>query len=337
MRQAQTESFSLGRENRNTSLDLRGFDGDSQSPAKAGFEAFLEAVNLFRIAIAAEDYLLTGLEKGIEGVKKLFLRSLFSREELNIVNEEHVEGAVTSLEFPHRVALQRHNHIAHKAFRMNIGHATVGILAEKMLANRVHEMRFAQTDTAIDKQGVVSLARVVGNGVSGRTCNPVAPTFNEVGKDVIAIKRTSWDRERCRLVTPSSDLTTHAGWGFLVRADDNGDVESLTRDVGNDRVQAWKVVLADTVRDQGVGRLQRKSSIGKAGLERSQPKCDFPLPDIPFEDAETFVPEHAGIGHRAWRDRSGWRSVDPCPMAGKSEPSVLGYLEAKTRRILVKA
>ena len=41
-----------------TSLEIRRLDGDRQSPAKAGFEPFLQTGNLFRITVAGQDDLL---------------------------------------------------------------------------------------------------------------------------------------------------------------------------------------------------------------------------------------------------------------------------------------
>ncbi len=53
-------------------------------------------------------------------MKKLFLRPLFSRDELNIVNQQHVHGVETVAETDHAVKTQGIDHFDGELFRAHI-------------------------------------------------------------------------------------------------------------------------------------------------------------------------------------------------------------------------
>src|SRR5215471_15988792 len=81
-------------------LQLRG-----QTPFEARYEALFEVGNLACGTIAGEHDLFTAIEEGIEGVKKLFLRALFSCEEVDIVDEQDVGLAITFTELDECIML----------------------------------------------------------------------------------------------------------------------------------------------------------------------------------------------------------------------------------------
>src|SRR5438270_2713555 len=84
--------FQVGR------LDIR-----DQSPFKTGAQSFLNGVDVFRQAIRGNNNLLLLLVKRVEGVEKLFLSALFAGDELDIVNQQHINRVETIAEGDHAV------------------------------------------------------------------------------------------------------------------------------------------------------------------------------------------------------------------------------------------
>ena len=71
-------------------------DLDGQAPLEAVAEALGEGRELARHAVGGEHDLAAPLIKGVEGVEELFFGVLFALEELDVVDEQHVEVAVAA-------------------------------------------------------------------------------------------------------------------------------------------------------------------------------------------------------------------------------------------------
>lgn len=99
-------SHRLFHQDRNAGFQLRRLDRHRQAPAKARFQTILNAVDLFWITIRSEDDLLITFQQGVKGVEELFLRTLFIGEELNIIDQQGVNGAVIAFKFFDGVVLQ---------------------------------------------------------------------------------------------------------------------------------------------------------------------------------------------------------------------------------------
>ena len=61
-------------------------------------EAVLEADELLGRAVGGQDELAAGVLEGVEGVEELLAGALLAREELDVVDEEHVASAEALLE-----------------------------------------------------------------------------------------------------------------------------------------------------------------------------------------------------------------------------------------------
>lgn len=76
-----------------------GLDVGDEAPFQAGAEAVFEGGDLTGEAVSADDDLAGGSMEFVEGVEELLLGSLLASEELNIIDEEEVEGAVLAAKF----------------------------------------------------------------------------------------------------------------------------------------------------------------------------------------------------------------------------------------------
>ena len=75
-----------------------GLDGDGQAPLEAVAQARLERRELAGDAVGGEDELAAAFVEGVEGVEELVLGVALALEELDVVDEQHVEVAVAPLE-----------------------------------------------------------------------------------------------------------------------------------------------------------------------------------------------------------------------------------------------
>ena len=57
-------------------------------------QAVLQAGDLSRRFVAADDNLLVGLVKRVEGMEKFFLNLFFAGDELHVVDDQDIGGAV---------------------------------------------------------------------------------------------------------------------------------------------------------------------------------------------------------------------------------------------------
>src|SRR5436305_9390272 len=127
----------------------------------------LEIRNLRRRPVAREHNLFVAVEQRIEGVKKFLLRAFLAAEKLNVVNTEQIGLAITLPEFDQIVVLNRVDEFVDEKLARKINHLGVFLFRQSILADRLHQMRFAKTDTAINKKRIVSAGRGLRDGQTG--------------------------------------------------------------------------------------------------------------------------------------------------------------------------
>ena len=161
MRQVDPHLRGLGHEDRHAGLEFRRLDRNRQSPAEAGLKPLFEAGHFLGVAVTGQHDLLLPFEQRVERVEELFLRAILAGEKLDVVDQERVERAVGLLELVDGVVLQRADHVADEALRVDVGDPCTRIAFAHGIGDRVHQMRLAEADAAVDEQRVVGLARVV--------------------------------------------------------------------------------------------------------------------------------------------------------------------------------
>ena len=82
--------------------EVRRLDRDRQPPLEAVAKPLGEGRELARHAVRGEHDLAAALVEGVEGVEELLFGVLLALEELDVVDEQHVEVAVALLEAPRR-------------------------------------------------------------------------------------------------------------------------------------------------------------------------------------------------------------------------------------------
>src|SRR5207247_2188962 len=87
--------FGFFLQDRDLGLEVRRLNVSDQSPFESRSQAFLERCDVPRRAVTAEDDLLLRVVQRVERMEELRLRSFFSREKLNVVDEQYVDRTVT--------------------------------------------------------------------------------------------------------------------------------------------------------------------------------------------------------------------------------------------------
>ena len=77
----------LLRKNRDARLEVRCLNVGDQAPLEAGNQAIFKALDLVGWTVAGEEDLAPRLEEIVKGMEEFFLRALFPREKVDIIDQ----------------------------------------------------------------------------------------------------------------------------------------------------------------------------------------------------------------------------------------------------------
>src|SRR5207237_9843461 len=103
--------------------------------------------------IAGEHNLFMSVEKRIERVKEFFLRTLFASKKLDVVYQEEIDLAITLSEFDQITVMDRVDELVDEQLTRDIIHLYVFLFRPNVLADGLHQVGLAKTDTAINDPG----------------------------------------------------------------------------------------------------------------------------------------------------------------------------------------
>jgi hypothetical protein len=166
-------------------FEVGGLDVGDETPLEAAAEAVLEVLELLGGAIAGDYDLFHGLVEGVEGVEELLLGALLAGEELDVVDEQDVDGAEAVAEAGHLVVADGVDHVVGELFTGDIADGGVGLAALDLVADGLHEMGLAHADAAVKEEGVVGLGRALRDGLGGGGGELVAGADDE-GIELVA-------------------------------------------------------------------------------------------------------------------------------------------------------
>ena len=89
----QRDGLGLGllAQNGDLGLEVGRLDVGDQAPLEARAQPLLEGRDFVRRGVAADDDLLGRVEERVEGVEELGLRALLAADELDVVDQQHVD------------------------------------------------------------------------------------------------------------------------------------------------------------------------------------------------------------------------------------------------------
>ena len=88
-------------------------------------------------------------------MEKLLLGFRPLGQELNIIHQQNIYGTIVLGEIRHGAMLNRPNHVFHESLRIHISDLQIRVPLGDGIANRMHQVCLAQTDTPVQQQRVV--------------------------------------------------------------------------------------------------------------------------------------------------------------------------------------
>ena len=159
-----------------------------QSPLKARAQPVFNLGQFLGRTVRSDHDLLHALVQRVEGVEELFLRALLLRDELNVVDQQHVDGAEAIAEAGHAIVAQRGDHLVGELLRRDVADACRGLAALHLVADGVHQVRLAHSHAAIEEERIVGARGPLGDGQRGGARKLVAVADDEVVEGVARIQ-----------------------------------------------------------------------------------------------------------------------------------------------------
>ena len=112
-------------EDGNAHREVRRLDVGDQPPLEARAQSLLDLGNVLRRAVARHDDLLARLVQIVERVEEFLLCPLFARDELDVIDEQEVDGAIAGAELGSAVVADGVDELVGEALRGQVhdGHA----------------------------------------------------------------------------------------------------------------------------------------------------------------------------------------------------------------------
>ena len=109
----------------------------------------------------------------VEQVEKCLLRTFLASQELDVIDQQHVNSAVLALEFGHGLIAESIDVVVGELFTVDIPDANSRIQTGRIVADGMQQVSFTQTRVSIDKQRLVCLARRFGHSQCSCVCHTV--------------------------------------------------------------------------------------------------------------------------------------------------------------------
>ena len=140
-------------------LELGRLDVGDEAPLEAAAEPVLEGGDRLRRPVGGDHDLAAVAVELVERVEELLLELLGALEELDVVDEQHVEVAVAALERRHRLRADRSTNsfmnVSVETYRTRL----LGNSVSHVVADGVQQVGLAEAGGAVDEQRVVRAGR----------------------------------------------------------------------------------------------------------------------------------------------------------------------------------
>ena len=163
-------------------LQLRRLDGHDQARIQTRDQPVVDALELLRIGIAGNDDLPLVDRHRLEHMEELFLRALLVRQELDVVDQQHVQRLVIVLEAVDGVAPDGLDQVLHELVRRDVADDRPRFTLLDGVAHCLHQVGLAQAHAAVNEERVVGAAGPVGHLQGGGPGQVVGLAVHEGGK-----------------------------------------------------------------------------------------------------------------------------------------------------------
>ena len=178
----------------------RGEVGRLDVGDEAGLEALAQAV-LERLqvcgrAVGGEHDLAAAVVEGVEGVEELLLGLRLALEELDVVDEQHVDVAEARLEAVGLPVRERAEELVGEGLAGGAADGEPGVVGEQEARDRAEQVGLADAGRAADEQRVVGLRGHLGDGQRGGVGEPVAVADDELVEGELGVAERAGGQAR---------------------------------------------------------------------------------------------------------------------------------------------
>ncbi len=163
-------------------------DSGYKAPVEPADKAVFEARDVGWCAVGAEYYLPAIVIEGIEGMEEFLLALLALTEELDVVDDEHIDGAELALKAGEVALLDCADEAVDEIFAAQKLNYHFAVPAFAFFADGVQEVRFAEAGIAVKKERIVGIAWRLADGDAGCVGEAIARADNEIRKGVIGMQ-----------------------------------------------------------------------------------------------------------------------------------------------------
>ncbi len=136
------------------------------------------------VAVGADDQVLAGLVEAVERVEELLEDLLLPFEELDVVEQENVDGPVAVLERLHLLAADAVDELVEELLRAHVADQAAGGDLASLVPDGVEEVGLPQTRLAVDEQRVVLAVGLLPHRHGGGVGEAVGLAHHEVVEGV---------------------------------------------------------------------------------------------------------------------------------------------------------
>jgi hypothetical protein len=132
-----------------------------QAPFETRSQPLLDVGDFRRRRIGRDHDLLAAIEERVEGVEKFLLRTVLARQELDVVDQQHVDLTVALAKLLQLAVLDRADVVVGELLRRDVENLEVlSVLLDEM-PDRLHQVGLAQADAAMQEKRIVGPRRRV--------------------------------------------------------------------------------------------------------------------------------------------------------------------------------
>ena len=153
-------------------------------PDSRVMQSLIHVRDLGRRTVARHHDLTRATLQRVQEAQQLRLRLAPSREELDVVEQQHVHAAVALLEALPLVRGDRGVQLLDEVLERDILDAEIGLQLLHEIADRAHQVRLAEPRAAVDEERIVREPRWLGDGVRRRHGESIRRADDEVVEPV---------------------------------------------------------------------------------------------------------------------------------------------------------
>ena len=159
-----------------------------QAPLETAAQPGFQGLQCFRGPVRGHHNLLLSVVQRVEGVKELLLRLDLRLQKLDVVDQQHVHVAIAAPEGNRAVLGDRVDEVVGQFLGADVLHLGIVEVLAHVMPDGMQEMRLSQPRIAVDHQGVVRLAGVLGDGGRCGVREAVRTADDEVVEGVLRIQ-----------------------------------------------------------------------------------------------------------------------------------------------------